>query len=64
MHEIILSVVDGNVLAETRGGDEAVIRRLFGSTVLQTAYTAAADPTVVLASIQKLNPGAQVRWAA
>jgi hypothetical protein len=62
MHEIILSTINGNVMAETVGGNENEIRNLFGTTILPTPYTDKFEPNAVKATIQALNPGAWVRW--
>jgi hypothetical protein len=63
MHEIILSVANGVVIAETVGGEaEKSIRALFGTNRLPTPFTAKADPREVQKKIVSLNPGVSVRW--
>ena len=38
------------------------VSELFGTDTLPTAFTAAADPAEVLASIRGLNPDCRVTW--
>lgn len=47
-------------------GDDAELRKLaelFGTFTLPCAFTALAEPELVLASIRRLNPGATVELA-
>lgn len=40
---------------------DPAVQAAFGTDTIPTAFTAAAKPQVVLAGIQRLNPGADVR---
>lgn len=56
--QILVLVTDGQAYhADYSSTDEADdMRRLFGTTIIPTAFTANADPTMVQAEIQRLNP--------
>lgn len=57
MNRIKLSCTDNGWIAEYFGDGADVIRQLLGTTILPTAYTAQADAAMVLAMIERLNPG-------
>jgi hypothetical protein len=63
MNGIVLRAYNGQVLAEFHGTEGTKVHQLFGTTVLPTPFSAAANRDQVKSTVESLNPGVFVMWA-
>ncbi len=57
MRRITLIKQSNGWYAQYEGDEAAEMTRIMGSPIILTAYTASADASVVIAALEKLNPG-------
>lgn len=57
---ITLHLINGEWIAEYRGGEEATIRRLFETNRMSTGFGVGADRDLIVRSFGRTNPGVKV----